>query len=150
MPYQQRHPQGLLIDVRTLADHSAMRPRHFAMVRGGDDECVVRQSEPSNGCEHGTNVLVDVADAVEVIVLVNAQLLLGQRSRRTLNCGLGGEIVRAVTARQVEVRAPRRVGSAAWSSRLPSPAPPLFRKSFRVIFLYVIVYRLLCADGYFA
>jgi len=49
------------------------------------------------------DVLIDVADAVEVVVLVDLQLFFAQRPGWTLHGRLRREIIRAVAARQVEV-----------------------------------------------
>ncbi len=44
-----------------------------------DDDGIPRETEPVERVEQRADVLVDVADAVEVVVLIDAQLRLRER-----------------------------------------------------------------------
>ncbi len=72
MAHDQRHADGLLVDVRAFAEHAAVRAAALAMVGGHDDDRIAREVELFDGVQHRADVLIDVADAVEVVVLVDA------------------------------------------------------------------------------
>ena len=102
MTHDQRHANGLLVDVRALAEHAPVRARALAVVGGHDDDRVVSEPEPVDRSEHLADVLIDVADAVEVVVLIHAQLRFVERPEAALHGRLRRQVVGAIAARQLE------------------------------------------------
>src|SRR6185312_15379657 len=75
----------------------------LAVIGRDDNEGIARKAEAGYRVEYLADVLVHIPNAIEVVVLVGAQLRFAQRLAWALNRRLRRKIVGAVAARQGEV-----------------------------------------------
>ena len=100
---QHRHVVLLAVGRRALAGEAAVRAQKLAVVGGEDHDGLVGEAEPVELVEDLDDLLVDVADGVEVVVLAlaHAPFVVGDQPRQVA-VGLVIDAVRGHAARRVE------------------------------------------------